>query len=78
MKTVFQEAYQYILVQDGEEWYLTFFTGGPMVVDICVKLTQEEIDRVSNSKEETSRLAKEFLRDRSLFEGRRIIPSVVG
>lgn len=77
MKTVFEEAYIYILVQDGDDWYLTFFTGGPMVVDICVKLTQEEIVRVSSSKPETAKLANEFQQNRALFNGRRVIPSMV-
>lgn len=77
MKTIFEEAYNYILVKDGEDWYLTFFTGGPMVVDICVKLNAEEIAMVSSSKEETARLANSFQANRSLFEGRRVVPSVV-
>lgn len=77
MKVIFEEPYSYILVQDGTNWYLTFFTGGPVEIDICVKLDEAEIAKVTNRQDETARLAQEFQQDRSLFQGRRVIPSVV-
>jgi hypothetical protein len=43
MSVIFQKAYSYLLIQDGNDWYLTYFTGGPVDIDICVKLTEEEI-----------------------------------
>lgn len=77
MKVIFEEAYSYLLVQDGDDWYLTFFTGGPVELDICVKLDEDEIARVSGSQIETARLAQEFQQDRSRFKGRRVVPSVI-
>jgi hypothetical protein len=77
MNIIFEEAYSYILVKDDQDWYLTFFTGGPVEIDICVKLTDAEIAKVSKSKNEAAKLAGEFQQDRSLFSGRRVIPSVV-
>ncbi|WP_445362355.1 hypothetical protein ACJJIQ_15340 [Microbulbifer sp. ANSA003] len=77
MKIVFKEPYSYLLVQDDADWYLTFFSGGPFEVDICVKLTEGEITRVSVSQEETAKLAQEFQQNKELYKGRRIIPSVV-
>ncbi len=56
MQTIFQKAYDYILVKENDEWFLTFFTGGPVEIDICVKLNDEEIKKVSNSREETEKL----------------------
>ena len=77
MKVIFEEAYSYLLVQDGDDWYLTFVTGGPVELDICVKLDEDEIARVSGSQIETARLAQEFQQDRSRFKGRRVVPSVI-
>lgn len=77
MKVVFKEPYSYLLVQDGNDWYLTFFTGGPVELDICVRLNEGEVLRVCDNQDEAARLAQEFQQDRSLFEGRRVFPSVV-
>lgn len=77
MKIIFEEAYSYILVNDKSDWYLTFFTGGPVEIDICVKLTSEEIAKVCSSQIETAKLAQSFQQNRELFKGRRVIPSIV-
>lgn len=76
MKVVFSEPYSYLLVQEEGDWFLTFFTGGPVEIDICVKLTDEEIEAVSTSQVKTAQLVQAFQQNRSLFDGRRIIPSV--
>ena len=77
MEVKFSEPYSHLLVKDNDDWYLIFFTGGPVELDICVKLNEEEIARVSGSEDQTVKLAREFQRDRSLYDGRRIIPSVL-
>ncbi|WP_444929954.1 hypothetical protein ACJJIF_19585 [Microbulbifer sp. SSSA002] len=76
MKIVFKEPYSYLLVQDDTDWYLTFFSGGAFEVDICVKLTEEEITRVSIGQEEAAKLALEFQQNKEFYKGRRVIPSV--
>ncbi|WLQ15990.1 hypothetical protein O5O45_08695 [Hahella aquimaris] len=76
LKVIFKEAYSYLLMQDGEDWYLTFLTGGPFVQDISVRLNEQEIARVRDSQVAAAQLAREFLRDSALYEGRRITPAV--
>ena len=71
MKVVFQKAYDYILIEDIDGCFLTFFTGGPVEIDICVQLNDEEIRKVCNSQEETEKLVRLFMSDRRLFEDRR-------
>jgi len=78
MKLVFQKPYAYLLLNEGANWYLTFFTGGPFEVDICVKLSQQEITRVSDNQSELEKLIVEFKTNPSSFNGRRIIPSITG
>ena len=78
MKLVFRKSYAYLLFSEGADWYLTYFTGGPFEVDICVKLSQQEITRVSGNQTELEKLIVEFKANPSLFDGRRIIPSVTG
>ncbi|WP_444919803.1 hypothetical protein ACJJID_12740 [Microbulbifer sp. CnH-101-G] len=77
MKIVFKEPYAYLLVQDDNNWYLTVFTGGPFEIDICVKFTEEEVNRVSSSQVEAAKLAQKFQQNRDLYKGRRVVPSVV-
>lgn len=78
MSVVFQKSYSYLLIQDGRDWYLTYFTGGPVEIDICVKLSKEEIEAVSSDQKAVEELISRFKADRSLIEGRRVVPSVIG
>ncbi|RYY76638.1 MAG: hypothetical protein EOO52_03795 [Gammaproteobacteria bacterium] len=78
MKLIFQKSYAYLLLNEGVDWYLTFFTGGPFEIDICVKLNEQEITRVSNNQSELEKLIQEFKMNPSLYADRRIIPSVTG
>lgn len=34
IKLIFKEPYSYLLIQNKDGWYLTFFTGGPVDIDI--------------------------------------------
>ena len=77
MTVVFQKPYSYLLIQDKDDWYLTYFTGGPVEIDICVKLTEEEVDVVSTDQKAVESLMARFKADRSLIENRRVIPSVI-
>ena len=77
MTVVYQKAYSYLLIHDGADWYLTYFTGGPVEIDICVKLTEDEIKAVSSNQKAVEELMARFKADRSLIKDRRIIPSVI-
>ncbi len=76
MSIVFQKSYAYLLITHGNSWYVTFFTGGPVELDICVKLTDDEIKLVKNDQKALEQLIARFNADHSLFAGRRIIPSI--
>lgn len=77
MSIVFKEPYSFLLIQNGSEWFLTYFTGGPIELDICVQLNEEAIKLASTSREATEVLMARFKADKSLTEGRRIIPSFI-
>ncbi len=78
MNIIFQKAYSYLLIQDENSWYVTYFTGGPVEIDICVKLNEGEILQVSGDQKALEFLIKKFKSDRSSYEGRRVVPSVTG
>ena len=78
MKVVFQKPYSYLLLNEATDWYVTFFTGGPFEIDICVKLTPEEIKFVSDSQSALEKLIEEFKTNPSQYTGRRVIPSITG
>ena len=77
MKVIYEEAYAFILVKDVDDYFLTFFTGGPVEIDICVRLTPEEVEKVSVSKAETAKLVETFQQNRELYKERRVVPSVI-
>jgi len=76
MNIISEKKYSYLLMEDNDEWYLTYLTGGPFEVDICVKLNDEEIVKLKENPESVSHLIESFKSDASIYEGRRIIPSV--
>ncbi|MDG9670418.1 hypothetical protein ONV78_21955 [Hahella sp. CR1] len=76
LKLIFQEAYFYMLMQDEENWYLTFLSGGVGIYDTSVKLNEQEIARVRDNQVAAGQLAREFLQDSTLYQGRRIMPSI--
>ncbi|WDE13514.1 hypothetical protein [Thalassomonas haliotis] len=76
MNIVSEKKYSYLLMEEDNEWYLTYLTGGAFEVDICVKLNNEEINKLKETPEFVGNLVENFKTDSSLYEGRRIIPSV--
>ncbi|GAA6171760.1 hypothetical protein NBRC116592_14300 [Colwellia sp. KU-HH00111] len=70
------KRYSYFLLEDDDgTWYLTYFTGGPCEIDICVKLIDEEIKQLKEKPEFINVLVENFKKDKSLYENRIIIPS---
>ena len=76
MNIIYQEPYSFILIEEANQCYITYFTGGPVELDICVKLTPDEAKLAAISKEETLKLVEKFKSDRNLMLARRIIPSI--
>ncbi len=70
------KRYSYFLLEDDDgAWYLTYFIGGPCEIDICVKLTDEEIKQLKEKPELINVIVESFKKDKSLYENRIIIPS---
>lgn len=77
MKIIYSKPYAYLIVENGSDWYLTFFTGGPVEIDICVKLNEQEKNDIEKSDSSISLLIEKFRKDKDSYNGRRVIPSVV-
>ncbi len=76
MKIISEKPYSYFLVEDEGAWFLTYMSGGPFEIDNCVKLNDAEIKDLKNNPSYVIDLMESFKSDRSLYEGRRVIPSV--
>jgi hypothetical protein len=75
MRVVKEVKWQYILMEDEGDYYLTFLSGGPVEIDYCVKLTPEERQRVEKDGADIQALIDELLADREKLHKRRIVPS---
>lgn len=75
MNVIFEKPYDYLLIEEDKIFYLTFFSGGPVEIDICVRLTEDEALVASQSAEDVERLVKKFKTDRAIYSGRRVIPA---
>lgn len=77
MRVISAKRYSYFLLEDESDgiWYVTYFTGGPCEIDICVKLTEEEIKQLKEVPEFILVLVESFKENKSLYENRIIIPS---
>jgi hypothetical protein len=70
------KRYSYFLLEDDDgTWYLTYFTGGAFEIDICVKLTNNEIEQLKINPDFVNELVENFKKDKSIYENRRVIPS---
>ncbi|WP_163832520.1 hypothetical protein [Spartinivicinus ruber] len=76
MKVIYSQPYSYLVVEKDSSWYLTFFTGGPVEIDICVKLNDQEITESNNNKESVKTLIEKFKKSPDTYQGRRVIPLV--
>ncbi len=77
MRVLSEEKFSYYLLEDESDgvWYLTFMSGGVFEVDICVKLLDEEIEKIKRDEGNIKKIVRSFMDDSSLYENRRVIPS---
>lgn len=75
MKVIFEKPYDYLLLEEDSQLYLTFFSGGPVEIDICVRLTEDEARSASQNVEGVEHLVEKFKTDKASYFGRRVIPS---
>lgn len=76
-KVLYSKPYSYLVIEQDQDWYLTYFTGGPVEIDICVKLTKEERSTIDNEGEPSIVKIIEALKsDRNEMLSRRVTPSV--
>lgn len=76
-KVVFSKPYCYLIVEKYDVWYLTFFSGGPVEIDICVMLTKEERSTIDKEGEPSIiKIIDALKSDRNEMLSRRVAPSV--
>lgn len=76
-KALYSKPYSYLVIEQDQDWYLTYFTGGPVEIDICVKLTKKErstIDKVGEPS--IIKIIEDLKSDRNEMLSRRVTPSV--
>ena len=76
-KVIYSKPYSYLVIEHENRWYLTFFTGGPVELDICVELNPEERRLIEdNGESQIQELISSFSKNRDSIKNRRIVPSV--
>ena len=76
MQVVEENNFNYVLMKDGTGWYLTFLSGGPVEIDFCVKLSEEEIFAIRNKQKDVQQLIQSLQSDHDKLKMRRIVPSI--
>ncbi|MFE8070089.1 hypothetical protein QQM79_03435 [Marinobacteraceae bacterium S3BR75-40.1] len=71
-----KKLYSYVLMDVDGEWVLTFLLGGPVELDVSVKLTDSEVEAIKSEDAAADRLVSEFKKDKSLYENRKIVPTI--
>jgi hypothetical protein len=75
MKVIDEKKYNYIVLSDDKNWYLTFLSGGPVEIDYCICLTESEIKDIQNGLE-VKKIIQKLQGDRDQLIKRRILPSI--
>lgn len=76
MNVLDTEPYSYVLLDDDGEWILTFLLGGPVVRDVSVALTDDEVAAIQRGDRSAAALVETFRADASTYDGRRVRPPV--
>jgi hypothetical protein len=76
MQIIAEKPWSYILFDDAQGWVLTFMIGGVVEVDVCVKLTPEEIQSIKKDKSSIEQIMQNINLDRNSNKSREIIPPI--
>ncbi|HBO93621.1 MAG: hypothetical protein CMK83_13400 [Pseudomonadales bacterium] len=76
-KVLYSKPYSYLVIEKDQDLYLTYFTGGPVEIDICVKLTKDEKSVIDKEGEVSiTKIIEALKSDRNEMLSRRVTPSV--
>jgi hypothetical protein len=76
MKIIQEVRFHYVLMEDADEWYLTFMSGGPVEIDFCVKLNSDEVRRIKNNSQAVESIISDLKADTDTLMQRRVVPSI--
>ena len=76
-KVLYSKPYSYLVIEQDQDWYLTYFTGGPVEIDVCVKLIKDERLAIDKGGDPSIVKIIDMLKsDRNEMLSRRVTPSV--
>lgn len=76
VRVIDKRPYSYILFEADADWVLTFLLGGPMELDVSVKLTEGEVERINEDQNFIDKLISNLKKDKSHCESRKIVPAI--
>ncbi|MFT6430255.1 MAG: hypothetical protein ACJAXR_001824 [Halopseudomonas sp.] len=76
MKIISEQAWSYVLFDNGTHWILTFLLGGPVEIDVSVRLEDDEIMKIKQDGSFLSQLLEKFKANRSHYRDREVRPPV--
>lgn len=76
MNIIAEKRWSHVLFDDGKGWVLTFLVGGVVEVDISIRLTSQEIEKIKNDLAYIDAIIDEVKKNQEDFSSREIIPPV--
>jgi hypothetical protein len=76
MTVIAEQAWSYVLFDDGKGWVLTFLIGGVVEVDVSVRLNSAEIEAIKTDSAAIKPLLASMQSNRAAYADREIRPPV--
>ena len=76
MKVIAEKPWAYVLFDDGKDWVLTYLVGGAVEIDVSLRLSEEEIERLKAEPLAIESLVADAKVNRDRYEKREIRPGV--
>ncbi|MGF6495506.1 hypothetical protein ABIE56_003705 [Luteibacter sp. 621] len=76
MNVIAEKSWSFVLFDDGEGWVMTVLIGGVVEVDVCVRLSNSEMEWIRADLARAETLAEGVKSNRANFAEREIRPPV--
>jgi hypothetical protein len=76
MKVIAEQAWSYVLMDNGTDWILTYLIGGVVEIDVSIRLSTEEITKIQENPNYLEILLDAAKTNRAAYASREIHPPV--
>lgn len=76
MKILAEKPWSYVLMENGEDWILTYLIGGVVEIDVSLRLNRDEIAMIQDNPSYLETLVAAAKMNRASYASREIHPTV--